>query len=67
MTQYLLSVHMVEGEADAAPRTRSQQMYADVDAFNDGDQGGGRLGVRRRAAPADTATVVQVAGRRGRS
>ena len=65
MTQYLLSVHMVEGAADAAPRTSCQQMYADVDAFNDEIQEAGRLGVRRRPAPADTATVVRVAERRG--
>ena len=67
MTQYLLSVHMVEGERDAAPRTRSQQMYADVDAFNDEIKAAGAWVFAGGLHPADTATVVQVAGRRGRS
>ena len=34
MTQYLLSVHMVEGEEPPAPE-EIEQMYADVDAVND--------------------------------
>ena len=33
MTQYLLSVHMVEGEAMPEPDV-IQQMYKQVDAFN---------------------------------
>ena len=50
MTQYLLSVHMVEGEPMPAD-DEMQQMYDDVDAFNERDPGRGRLGVRRRPAP----------------
>src|SRR4051812_9008708 len=33
MNQYLLSVHMVEGQPAPAPEVM-QKMYADVDAFN---------------------------------
>ena len=33
MTQYLLSVHMVEGEEMPAPEV-IEKMYKDVDAFN---------------------------------
>ena len=67
MTQYLLSVHH-DGDADAArrPRTWSRPFKA-VDAFNAELQAVGRLGVRRRPAPADTATVVRRPGRRRRS
>jgi hypothetical protein len=59
MTQYMMSVHMVEGEPEPAPDVM-QRMYKQVDEFNKKimDQGlwvfGGGL------HPADTATVVRV-------
>ena len=52
MTQYLLSVHMVEGEEPPPPET-IERMYADVDALNDEIQARGRVGVRRRPAPGE--------------
>lgn len=62
MKQYLLSVHMVEGETPS--EEEMAQAYADVDVFNAEllEQGawvfGGGL------EPADIATVVQVKGAR---
>ncbi len=61
MSQYLLSVYMVEGDPEPAPDV-IEQMYKDVDAVNQQmkDQGvwvfGGGL------HPADTATVVRAQG-----
>ena len=63
MTQYLLAVHMVEGEVPDPEEM--QQAFKDVDEFNAELQAKGVLGVRRRSAPApSTATVVQRPGRR---
>ena len=59
MTQYLLSVHMVEGEEPPAPEVM-EQMFKDVDAVNQKmmDQGAWVFGGGLH--PVDTATVVRV-------
>ena len=57
MPQYLLSVHMVEGEALPAEDV-IQQMYKDVDAFNDEVKAEGRWVFAGGLHPAHTATVV---------
>jgi hypothetical protein len=59
MPQYLLSVHMVEGEPEPTGDV-IQQMYKDVDAFNDEVKGEGRWVFAGGLHPADTATVVRV-------
>ena len=59
MTQYLLSVHMVEGEELPPPET-IQQMYADVDAFNEEVKKAGAWVFGGGLHPSDTATVVRV-------
>ena len=64
MTQYLLSVHMIEGAAPP-PQEEIEQMYADVDAFNDELKAQGAWVFAGGLHPADTATVVRVQGRRG--
>lgn len=58
MTQYLLSVHMVEGEAPPTDE-EMQQAYQDVDALNDELQQAGVWVFAGGLHPADTATVVQ--------
>jgi hypothetical protein len=59
MTQYLLSVHMVEG--DPVPsEDEIQQAYKDVDAFNQEAQAQGIWVFAGGLHPADTATVVRV-------
>lgn len=60
MTQYLLSVHMVEGEPEPDPEDM-QQAYKDVDALNLEMQAQGAWVFGGGLAPADTATVVKVA------
>lgn len=57
MKQYLLSVHMVEGEEMPSPETM-QQMYAEVEAFNAKMQAEGAMVFAGGLYPADTATVV---------
>ena len=57
MTQYLLSVYMVEGEAPPAEDV-VQQMYAAVDKFNAKVQEAGIWVFAGGLHPADTATVV---------
>lgn len=57
MTQYLLSVHMVEG-AEVPTEEAMQQAYADVDAFNAKLQEQGAWVFAGGLHPADTATVV---------
>ena len=59
MTQYLLSVHSVEGEAPPTPEAM-EQMFKDVDAVNQKmmDQGAWVFGGGLH--PVDTATVVRV-------
>ena len=59
MKQYLLSVHMVEGEEVPAEDV-IQKMYADVDAFNQKLQAEGAWVFAGGLHPADIATVVRV-------
>ena len=57
MTQYLLSVYMVEGEP-TPPEAEIQQAYAAVDKFNAKVQEAGIWVFAGGLHPADTATVV---------
>jgi len=57
MTQYLLSVYMVEGEP-VPSEEEMQQAYKDVDAFNAKVQSQGAWVFGGGLHPADTATVV---------
>ncbi len=59
MTQYLLSVHMVEGEP-LPSEEEIQQAYKDVDAFNEELKAQGAWVFAGGLHPADTATVVRV-------
>jgi hypothetical protein len=59
MQQYLLSVHLVEGEAPPAPEAM-EQIYADVNAFNAELQAKGAWVFAGGLHPVDTATVVRV-------
>ena len=59
MTQYLLSVHMVEGEPVPAEDER-QAAYAAVDTFNAKVRDAGIWVFAGGLHPADTATVVKV-------
>jgi hypothetical protein len=59
MTQYLLSVYMVEGEPTPTEE-ETQQAYKDVDAFNAELQAKGVWVFAGGLHPADTATVVKV-------
>jgi hypothetical protein len=59
MKQYMLSVHMVEGEATPSP-DEMQQAYKDVDVFNAELQAQGAWVFAGGLHPADTATVVRV-------
>jgi hypothetical protein len=61
MTQYLLSVYMVEGEEPPSAETM-QKMYADVDTFNVKLQQQGAWVFAGGLHPADTATVVNAKG-----
>ncbi len=61
MTQYLLAVHMVEGEP-APPEAEVQEMYAAVDAFNKELMAAGEWVFAGGLLPADTATVVRAQG-----
>jgi hypothetical protein len=61
MKQYLLSVHMVEGEAAPSPE-EMQQAFKDVDTFNAELQQAGRWVFAGGLEPADTATVVRAEG-----
>ena len=62
MTQYMLSVHMVEGEAPYASDEEMQQAYKDTDAFNARLQEQGAWVFGGGLHPADTATVVDGTG-----
>jgi len=57
MTQYLMSVYMVEGEPEPSPEAM-QQAYRDVDTFNDQLRTDGAWVFAGGLHPADTATVV---------
>ena len=59
MTQYLMSVHMVEGQEPPAPEV-IEKAYRDVDAFNAKLQKQGAWVFAGGLHPADTATVVRV-------
>lgn len=59
MTQYLLAVHMVEGEA-APPEEELQQAFKDVDVFNEELKATGVWVFAGGLHPADVATVVRV-------
>ena len=61
MKQYLLSVHMVEGEPMPSPE-EMQQAFDDVDAFNTEVQTAGRWVFGGGLEPADIATVVRAEG-----
>jgi hypothetical protein len=58
MTQYLLSVYMVEGEPVPAD-DEIQTIYADVDRFNEEVKAAGAWVFAGGLHPADTATVVK--------
>jgi hypothetical protein len=58
MKQYLLSVHMVEGEPEPAPE-EIQKAYAQVDAFNTEVQADGAWVFAGGLHEASTATVVR--------
>ena len=58
MTQYLLSVHMVEG-TPMPPEAEIQKMYKQVDAFNKKVQDQGSWVFAGGLPPADVATVVR--------
>jgi hypothetical protein len=58
MKQYLLSVHMVEGQEPPPPET-IQQMYKDVDVFNQELQDKGVWVFGGGLEAADIATVVR--------
>jgi len=59
MTQYLLSVHMVEGEPEPAPDVMAK-MYKDVDILNEEIKAAGIWVFAGGLHPANTATVVRV-------
>lgn len=58
MSQYMLSVHMVEGQPEP-PADVIQQMYKAVDAFNQQIQAEGAWVFAGGLEPATTATVVR--------
>jgi len=59
MKQYLLSVHMVEGE-DYPSEEAQQQAYREVDALNQQMQAEGAWVFAGGLHPANTATVVRI-------
>ena len=61
MKQYLLAVHMVEGEP-LPPEAEMQQMFKAVDAFNDELRAEGAWVFAGGLHPASTATVVRAQG-----
>ena len=61
MTQYLLSVYMVEGEPEPAPDVL-EQMYKDVEAVNQEIKDAGAWVFAGGLHPANTATVVKESG-----
>ena len=58
MTQYLLSVYMIEGQPEPSPEEITQA-YADVDTFNKELMDSGAWVFGGGLHPADTATVVR--------
>jgi hypothetical protein len=61
MTQYLLSVHMVDGAPEPDAET-VKKLYADVDTFNAKLQDQGAWVFAGGLHPVDTATVVNATG-----
>jgi hypothetical protein len=61
MTQYLLSVHDVEGQEQPSPE-RMQGIYAAVNAVNDELRSAGAWVFAGGLEPPDTATVVRIEG-----
>jgi hypothetical protein len=61
MTQYMLSVHMIEGAPQPSP-DEIQRIYADVDAVNDEIRAQGAWVFGGGLHPANTATVVESQG-----
>ncbi len=61
MTQYLMSVWMVEGQEPPAPEVM-EKMYKDVDAFNEELKAEGAWVFAGGLHPASTATTVRVQG-----
>ena len=59
MTEYLLSVHMVEGEEEPPPEVM-EQAYKDVDALNEEMKSAGAWVFAGGLHPATTATVVRI-------
>ena len=62
MTQYLLSVHMVEGEEPYASEDEMQAAFEAVDKFNQTLQADGAWVFAGGLQPADIATVVDATG-----
>jgi hypothetical protein len=62
MTQYMLSVYMVEGEAPYADDEETQASYKAVDAFNQELQDSGAWVFAGGLHPVDTATTVDATG-----
>jgi hypothetical protein len=59
MALYLLSVHDIKGQPDPTPE-ETQQMYADVDAYNADIRAKGHWVFACGLQPIETATVVSV-------
>ena len=59
MTQYLMAVYGVEGDPTPSPE-ELQQMYKDVDGFNDELKAEGAMVFAGGLHPSETATVVRV-------
>jgi hypothetical protein len=59
VTQYLMAVYGVEGDQPPSPE-ELQQMYKDVDVFNDELKAEGVMVFGGGLHPSETATVVQV-------
>jgi hypothetical protein len=62
MTQYLMSVWMVEGTEPFASTEEMEQAYKDVEAFNTELKASGNWVFAGGLHPASTATVVKVDG-----
>lgn len=62
MTQYLLAVHGNEEQYAAIPPEQMQDMFADVEEFNQRIQAEGHWVFGGGLMPADTATVVDGSG-----
>jgi hypothetical protein len=62
MTQYLLSVHMVEGEDAYTSDEETQEAFKAVDAFNQELQAKGAWVFAGGLQPVDTATTVDGTG-----